>query len=58
MEEEHQKALDKKREIYEELHRNDMTIIQLQNQVQEGVEVKDKSKEYCSECGQEVKEDG
>ena len=29
MEEENQKALDKKREIYEELHRNDMTIIQL-----------------------------
>ena len=58
MEEEYQKFLAKKKEINEELHRNDLTVIQLQRQIQDGVDVIKEKKKFCPKCGQEETENG
>ena len=55
MEEQYQIVLKSKREINEELYLNDMTIIQLQEQINNGVEIKKKTEtKICKECGQEI----
>ncbi len=46
--------LKTKKDINEELYQNDMKMMIIQRQIQEGVEVKNKIKvKTCSECGQE-----
>ena len=57
-EEQYEEMLNKKRAINQELHNNDMVVLQLQQQIQDGVEIikEEDKKQFCSECGQEVKD--
>ena len=46
-----------KKSINQELYTNDLSIIELQRQVQDGVEPKKQQKQnLCPQCGQEVKQ--
>lgn len=47
--------LDTKKQINQEIHTNNLKIVQLKDQVQNGVEVIGEKKTFCNSCGQEVK---
>lgn len=54
-EEQYQKMLSIKKQINEDIFHTDIKIIELERQINEGVEIKlnIKQKTICSECGQE-----
>ena len=57
-EEKYQEFLEIKKQINQELYTNDLKIVQLKDQITNGVEKIEMNKSHCKECGQEIQQEG